>query len=1005
MRGAGRVLVVLGTAAAFSCSNGSNTTPVTGVLQVSSIPDFGHVMLARDARVQVQARNLGRAPLTITSVDLSVPGQDYRIEGDAVGRLAAGQSLHFTVVFAPQALGVRVSRIAFHNDGTNPLKTADLSGTGILGEADFEPKALDFGDVGLGSSYTLPITFTNLATDPAAVQVSAVSGADAASFTASASGALSVAPTGTLTLNVTFRPNRMGPHTASLQITPCPSCATQTVPLTGIGIAADLTATPSPLDFGVMAPLQTATKAVTVTNLGTRPVTISPAVLDTGTNPAFTVAPTGTVVLMQNQTEQINVTFAVPQTGTYSGALRIPTDDTGTPVMIVPLMGTGAGPAIAVDPTALGFPHQGVGLAVSKQIAVRNVGLDPTNMNPLVISNLTITAGPFTVSNMTNPTPITIPVGREQYIWITYAPTVAGQDMGTLTIANNDPLRPMVNIPITGSASVLPPCTYNVVPPNLDFGSVDSGTTAQLFFEIQNTGSTECGVGNIQLSAATPDVFAMNQISSRLIAPGAVLLVPVEFTPNGPGSWAGEVDFDVLSGTAPNGTVPLTGNGVPTCFQVTPNPLDFGTVGLSCTSPTKSVQLNNTCATAVNVTNSYVGMGPSTAFTLNPASAGAMTIAPGGQALLPVTYGPTAAGTDEGVLYVQTDFAAAPYSVALTGQAVGQLTNTDTYTLPPIQKVDVLWVVDNSGSMSNKQAQLSANAGAFIQAAVNSGVDFHIAITTTGITPFTGGIAQCPGGADGGEAGRFFPVDDSAARILTNMTPNVGAVFSQNVLVGICHYIEEGFIAMQLALSPPLITSAKAPGTPFPADGNLGFLRPDARLYIIWVTDEDDVVPDPSSPLGKSPNPVPVQNYVDFLYSLKPGRPDMVSASAAVALPNSCGGNYDGVGKRYMQLVGQLGGVIADICSPDWNGVIQQFAQLAFAPQLDFPLTQPAQGRNPTVTVNGNPVPATGANGQTNWHFDPTIGDNGAVVFDPSDSPGPSSTVTITYPVPCPMSP
>lgn len=57
----------------------------------------------------------------------------------------------------------------------------------------------------------------------------------------------------------------------------------------------------------------------------------------------------------------------------------------------------------------------------------------------------------------------------------------------------------------------------------------------------------------------------------------------------------------------------------------------------------------------------------------------------------------------------------------------------DTYQQVSVRKVDILWVVDNSGSMGPKQARLAANFNGFIQQLVNANppIDFHIAVTTT----------------------------------------------------------------------------------------------------------------------------------------------------------------------------------------------------------------------------------------------------------------------------------
>src|SRR3954465_13389915 len=105
---------------------------------------------------------------------------------------------------------------------------------------------------------------------------------------------------------------------------------------------------------------------------------------------------------------------------------------------------------------------------------------------------------------------------------------------------------------------------------------------------------------------------------------------------------------------------------------------------------------------------------------------------------------------------------------------------------------------------------------------------------------YTSGFTQCSGGASGGEAGRFFPLLSSRPRLLTPSTPNVRSALFANTAVGTCHWDERFLEPAVAALTPPLSTSTKAPGPPSPADGNAGFLRDDARLAILAVSDADD---------------------------------------------------------------------------------------------------------------------------------------------------------------------
>ena len=64
-----------------------------------------------------------------------------------------------------------------------------------------------------------------------------------------------------------------------------------------------------------------------------------------------------------------------------------------------------------------------------------------------------------------------------------------------------------------------------------------------------------------------------------------------------------------------------------------------------------------------------------------------------------------------------------------TGETVSQKP-ADLVSFNP--KVDILFVIDNSGSMSNTQSNLSQNATIFSNAiTANSILDYHIAVTST----------------------------------------------------------------------------------------------------------------------------------------------------------------------------------------------------------------------------------------------------------------------------------
>ncbi len=141
------------------------------------------------------------------------------------------------------------------------------------------------------------------------------------------------------------------------------------------------------------------------------------------------------------------------------------------------------------------------------------------------------------------------------------------------------------------------------------------------------------------------------------------------------------------------------------------------------------------------------------------------------------------------------------------------------------RKLDVLFVVDNSGSMSSSQTALAANFPAFINHFKNKGYDFRIAITTTDAyygDQFVGsGCSLCNIGQT-----KFRSSTTPAVYVMDNNTPDLESVFSTNVQVGITGSGDErGFSSMKAALNSSL---------------NAGFHRQDAYLSVIMVTDEEE---------------------------------------------------------------------------------------------------------------------------------------------------------------------
>ncbi len=365
-------------------------------------------------------------------------------------------------------------------------------------------------------------------------------------------------------------------------------------------------------------------------------------------------------------------------------------------------------------------------------------------------------------------------------------------------------------------------------------------------------------------------------------------------------------------------------------------------------------------------------------------------------------------------------------------------------------KTDILFVIDDSGSMSEEQTNLATNLGVFIDALAAMPVedDYQIGVTTTDVENFAWSAANGTRFAAGPENGNPYPrgalvaVTQSGGvgvpgdlvynattyastngwggnRILPRSSPTLAQDFNANVRVGTSGSgKEQPFRAIRLAL-----TDRIQDGT------NAGFLRPGARLAIFILSDEDDCsdsshVIATTDPPGndechtlsiKEKQLDPVSDFAAFLngpiegeqrdvvvaavVGVSPGTLDLACTTSAVcATPpqecTTCCATCFDRGDRHTWLLGALGGArsrLASICDPSFANALQDFASVIMSDTL--PLDgAPADWRMLTARVTkaaGATVACRIASGTDSSPADISAAD---AVYSPPQTGGPSLT-------------
>lgn len=262
--------------------------------------------------------------------------------------------------------------------------------------------------------------------------------------------------------------------------------------------------------------------------------------------------------------------------------------------------------------------------------------------------------------------------------------------------------------------------------------------------------------------------------------------------------------------------------------------------------------------------------------------------------------------------------------------------------------VDLLFVIDNSQTMTEEQDMVSTAMPTLVDALGDYHSDWQVAVVTTDVSEETAG--QLVGGV--------FTAASSQEDISAAMS--VGAEGDRT---------EQGLEAMRLATTDPNLSGS-----------NAGFIRSEADLGVIFVSDEDDSSPDE------------VSVYAEHMDTLK-GSGRARGAAIVGQLPAGCDSPTAAAdpGTRYLDVAAATGGMTASICAGDFSTTMKQLALNAMGLNDTFPLAVVPELSTMEVWVDSTEIERADTDG---WRYD--AGDN-AVILDGFAVPAPGATVLVRY--------
>jgi WD40 repeat protein len=443
--------------------NASTTSPANPTQVVPAVPGgaITGVSVSADGKVMAVANGDGVYAVTDASRTLLTGGAldpSVSPDGSAVAVTMADTSIKIFLLADPTASatakpiaagGFRAPVVA--DRGLEVVFLADKGSAAGGSSADVQLFALgpslsassaNFGEVGVGTTTTKAVTFTNEGT--VTINPTSVGSSNAGEFAIAAAGTTCVtghpiAVGASCVVQVALTPAAAGARASTLTVTQLDrswDALAATANLTATAVNGELSADPTTIDFGsVTIGSSASVRSFTVTNSGTLPTTIGTLLVSGGQASEFPLAG-GTcagATLEPAAACTVLVSFKPGAIGERDASMDIG-GSSGAAVSVA-LSGVGADPprpALTASPTALDFDELVVGAAAAPQtVTVRNSG-NVSNTPSVQLGGAEAADFLITTNGCAGRS---IGAGSTCTVSIGFNPTAAGARAATLSVA------------------------------------------------------------------------------------------------------------------------------------------------------------------------------------------------------------------------------------------------------------------------------------------------------------------------------------------------------------------------------------------------------------------------------------------------------------------------------------------------------------------------------------------------------------------------------------------
>ena len=802
---------------------------------------------------------------------------------------------------------------------------------------------------------------------------------------------------------------------------------------------------------------------------------VLPTSVNTDPNIVVDDAPAAGTKIAPNASIDVHVTWTAhvaevkkfPQNQAIGG-VEIDSNDPLSPT-VIPVFGCVDSPEITLIPgDVVDFGVVGQGVKATRTLTIRNDGngqlvvaadgitMD-TSSDPVADEFVMIADPAFGPTNGSAEGHVEGYAAQPVTLSFTNKGGATGDVQIPLKVKSNCADKPEVTVILKATRAGTATCDPVLVPPTTDYGTIPYGFSKELKVNLKNKGSGYCSFGGAKISdcssspfgggATCADPFKSGQSKTFVIpagglppavmngiGPGMSVPISIKYQPTGSQSLFGELNkfYALLRVKALDANIPgqtpkeiiipaasatgtfnanLIGSSGQAKIAILPGEVKFGLVTIGCYSKTYKVCVYNTGNAPLTISD-IVMQNCSPEFKLKNVPGLPKAVSSGVPLCFETVYAPQDTSQDDCTVQVKSDDqGSSVVTVGLSGQGTYDSEQTDEFTQVSGQSVDILFIIDDSSSMCDKQDRMIAAYADFVNNADVWKNDYHIGLIDLNV--LNNAIMGKLNRGNPNPPARYLtpqtPDGKTKYQSMANMDCTGDAPWAKGGMDNATDNQESGLEAAQLALSAPMTTET---GIACNADTdctgnktlcgdpktcpyycidktcggwNKGFVREDAQLECIVLSDEEDQ------------SPSAVSFYIDFLKNIKGYYNTSMFHWHSIVGQSSGSSSCAQEGKRYNETSQQTNGLVGDICDTSFAPTMNSIGKIAFGLKVQFFLTRLADP--PTVTVK-----VAGKQCSSGWKYDST---SNAVLFDsknPGDAcsqPQPGDLIQIHYKTLC----